>query len=71
MNRGINGDEIFSGSKNKTMFLDLLEDAARKLKIPIIGQIIQRRQSAHSKKTNQSIEKSKKVKHRPRFPYGV
>jgi hypothetical protein len=23
MNSGINGDEIFSGNKNKTMFLDL------------------------------------------------
>ena len=35
MNRGINGDNIFTGSKNKTLFLDLMEGTAKKLKIKI------------------------------------
>ncbi len=40
MNRGINGDEIFSESKSKAMFLDLLEGAAKTLKIRILAYCI-------------------------------
>lgn len=40
MNRGINGDEIFSGNKSKTIFLDLLEGTAKSLKIRILAYCI-------------------------------
>ncbi len=40
MNRGINGDDIFVGSKSKTTFLDLMQDTARKLKIRILAYCI-------------------------------
>jgi REP element-mobilizing transposase RayT len=40
MNRGINGDDIFSGNKSKSMFLDLMEDTVRKLKIRILAYCI-------------------------------
>ena len=40
MNRGINGDDIFSGGKSKSMFLDLMEETARKLKIRILAYCV-------------------------------
>jgi putative transposase len=40
MNRGINGDDIFPGSKSKAIFLELLEETARKLKIRILAYCI-------------------------------
>ncbi len=36
MNRGINGEKIFSGDKNKIQFLDYLEEFSKKLKIRIL-----------------------------------
>jgi REP element-mobilizing transposase RayT len=36
MNRGINGEEIFLGSKNKVQFLNYLEEFSKKLKIRIL-----------------------------------
>ena len=40
MNRGINGDDIFAGSKSKTMFLDVMEGTAKNLKIKILAYCI-------------------------------
>ena len=40
MNRGINGEEIFAGSNRKNMFLDLMVESARKLKIRILAYCI-------------------------------
>ncbi len=40
MNRGHNGEEIFYGNKNKSQFLDFLEDASKKMKIRIFAYCI-------------------------------
>ena len=40
MNRGINGDNIFAGSKSKKMFLDIMEGTAKNLKIKILTYCI-------------------------------
>ena len=40
MNRGLNGDTIFSGNKSKVIFLDLMEETARDLKIRILAYCI-------------------------------
>ena len=39
-NRGINGENIFEGSKAKSLFLDLLEEKSRKLKIRLFAYCI-------------------------------
>jgi len=36
MNRGINGEDIFTGNKNKAQFLDYLEEYSKKLKMRIL-----------------------------------
>jgi REP element-mobilizing transposase RayT len=40
MNRGINGDAIFAGSKSKAMFLDVMQGTASNLKIKILTYCI-------------------------------
>lgn len=40
MNRGYEGNEIFSGSKYKSQFLDYLEDAAGKMKIRLFAYCV-------------------------------
>jgi hypothetical protein len=37
MNRGINGDDIFADSKSKSMFLEVMQGTANKLKIKILA----------------------------------
>jgi hypothetical protein len=37
MNRGYDGNDIFSGNKNKAQFLDFLEGTAKKLKIHLFA----------------------------------
>lgn len=40
MNRGVNGDDSFVGSKGKTIFLDVMAGSARNLKIKILAYCI-------------------------------
>ena len=40
MNRGYNGNHIFEGNKNKSQFLDYLEEAAKKLKIRLFAYCV-------------------------------
>ena len=40
MNRGINGENIFEGSQNKSFFLDFLEEAILKYKIRILAYCV-------------------------------
>jgi putative transposase len=40
MNRGYDGNDIFSGSKNKSQFLDYLEGASSQMKIRLYAYCI-------------------------------
>jgi REP element-mobilizing transposase RayT len=40
MNRGINGEEIFSGHRTKSQFLDFLEEYSKKMRIRIVSYCI-------------------------------
>ena len=40
MNRGIKGEDIFTGNKNKNQFLNYLEEKSKKMKIPIFAYCI-------------------------------
>jgi REP element-mobilizing transposase RayT len=40
INRGINGEEIFSGHRTKSQFLDFLEEYSKKMRIRIISYCI-------------------------------
>jgi putative transposase len=37
MNRGYGGNDIFTGNKNKSQFLDYLEDYAKKMRIRLFA----------------------------------
>jgi hypothetical protein len=39
MNRGYDGNKIFSGNKNKAQFLDYLEEASKQMKIRIFATV--------------------------------
>jgi putative transposase len=40
MNRGYDGNDIFSGNKNKAQFLNYLEEASKQMKIRIFAYCI-------------------------------
>jgi REP element-mobilizing transposase RayT len=59
MNHGVNRDDIFAGSKGKTILLDVMAGTARNLKIKILAYFIM---AAHYHRILENISGSMSVK---------